>query len=547
MSKSDPIFNTLTAPGTPFAIGVQDGMRRFVNAAPNLNAFIETARRHGDKTFIVEGDRRISFAELFTLRDALVARMGMQNGNRVAICMSNRAEWLIAFVAVIRAGGIAALVNSRGAPAELREAIESVTPTLVLADERRAQLLKESGYKGAILKAQDFPETGAAPAEQPSAGANDPCTILFTSGTTGKVKGAVLSHANVVQGLMSVQLSGLMVLHGMAQQYNMTIDELLAMVPQQGSLLVSPLFHISGLGAAFLSPLVAGSKVVLMPRWDGQEAAQLIEREQVTLFSGVPTMFWDVLHAAAETGADLSSLRNIASGGQALPVNILDELREACPQAILGTGYGMTETSGSVSMAVGADFIRKRSSAGRVLAIVDMRVEDAEGNVLPPGEPGELVVHGPVVMQGYWENPEETAKCIGGDGWLRTGDIGIIDDEGYVFIVDRKKDMVISGGENIFCAEVERVIGHMAGVAECATFGVPDERMGEALVAIVRTDEPVSAEQISSAVGQELAKYKIPTAIRFIDEPLPRNPVGKIDKIALRKLWPQLCSEQAGS
>lgn len=540
MTRSDPIFDSLTAPGTPFEIGERDGMRQFANAPADLNLLIESARRHGDKTFLVEGERRVTFGELFTLRDALVAELAIKRGDRVAICMRNRAEWMIGFLATIRAGGIAALVNSRGAPAELRAAVEDVTPALVLADKERANLLREGGYTGDILEAEDFPISGPElPAFEP-ARADDPCTILFTSGTTGRVKGAVLTHRNLINGLMSVQMVGTMVLYDAAQKHGIPVEQILAHMPQPGALLVNPLFHISGLGASFLSPLCAGSKIVLMRRWDGIEATKTIEREKITMFSGVPTMMWDMLNGAKETGADLSSLTNLSTGGQALPVALLDEIRAACPGAVMGTGYGMTETSGSVAMAVGEDFIRNRASAGRVLSLVDMRIEDDDGNELPAGTPGEIVVRGPVVMQGYWQNKEETDKVLSSDGWLKTGDVGYVDEEGYIFIVDRKKDMVISGGENIYCAEVERAIGEMDGISECATFGIPDERLGELLVAIVRQDGDLTESDIISAVGEKLARYKAPATVIFSNEALPRNSVGKVDKKQLRADWSRL-------
>jgi acyl-CoA synthetase (AMP-forming)/AMP-acid ligase II len=214
-------------------------------------------------------------------------------------------------------------------------------------------------------------------------------------------------------------------------------------------------------------------------------------------------------------------------------VPMLDAIRAACPQAFMGTGYGLTETSGSVAQAVGEDFIRNRAAAGRVLSLVDMKID------APAGEPGEIMVRGPMVMKGYWNRPEDTAAVLSQDGWFRTGDIGLIDEEGYVFIVDRKKDMVISGGENIYCAEVERVMGSMDGVAECAAFGIADERLGELLVAIVVATD-VTADAIKAEVGEKLARYKAPGHILFVDEPLPRNAVGKVDKIKLRAMWPDL-------
>ena len=555
MSQVDPLFAAVTGPGTPFELTEREGLLQFANAAPDLALMIDHARRHGDKTFLVDfssdgAERRLTFEHVFAWRDQLVPMLQIHRGDRVAICMRNRAEWIVAFMAVIKAGGIAALLNSRGSPAELVAMIDDVTPALVLADSRRAALIREGGYQGRMLDlTKPFDEqkierrTAAALPDPGLAQPLDPAAILFTSGTTGRVKGAVLTHRSLITGLMLMQLSGVMVLHNMARQYQTTPETLMANMPQQAVLLVYPLFHISGLGAAFLSPLFAGSKVVIMRRWDAQEAVRLIEAEKITMFAAVPTMLWDVLHRAKAGAADLTSLRNVASGGQALPVNLLDEIRQAFPHAVLGTGYGMTEASGSLAQAVGEDFIRNRSSAGRVLPLAQVRIVGPNGTVMPTGQSGEIQLKGAMVMAGYWNRPEETAAAFTADGWLRTGDVGYVDTEGYIFIVDRVKDMVISGGENIYCAEVERVMGEMPGVSECAAFGVPDERLGELLVAVVKGDG-MDEQAVKDWVGERLARYKAPGRVAIISEPLPRNDVGKVNKAALRAAWHELSGEQ---
>jgi len=475
-----------------------------------------------------------------------VPLLNIRRGDRVAICMRNRTEWIVGFLAVIKAGGVAALLNSRGSPAELVAMIHEVTPELVLADGERARLIRDGGYTGHMFDlTRPFEEAeierrgdlAAEPAGE--AQPDDGCVILFTSGTTGRVKGAVLSHRNLITGLASVQLSGMQVLHATAERMGIPVETMLQHMPQQAAILVYPLFHISGLGSAFLSPMLAGSKVVVMRRWDADKALRYITEEQVTMFTGVPTMLWDVLHNARLQDVDLSSLRNIASGGQALPVNLLEEMRTLCPQAMMGTGYGMTECSGAIAQAVGEDFVRKPSSAGRVLPLVDVRIAAPDGSALPVGQAGEIMVRGAQVMQGYWNRPEDTAAVLSPDGWLHTGDVGLLDEEGYVFIVDRKKDMVISGGENIYCAEVERVLGEMPGVTECAAFGIPDERLGEMLVCVVRATNR-NEDAVIRWVAERLAKYKAPGHVAFAAESLPRNHVGKVDKIALRARWNEI-------
>lgn len=553
MDKSglDPHFAALTAAGAPFEIGARGDLREFLRAPADLNTMIETARVHGAKTFIVEeaddgSDRRLSFDDVFALRDQLTPLLRIRRGDRVAICMRNRTEWIVGFLAVVKAGGIAALLNSRGSPEELVAMIHEVTPELVLADGERARLIREGGYAGRMFDLTrpfddaEIERRGHTSAEAPGAPTpDDACAILFTSGTTGRVKGAVLSHRNVITGLMSVQLSGMQVLHATAERLGVPVDAMLRQLPQQAALLVYPLFHISGLGSAFLSPLLAGSKLVVMRRWDPAKAVEYIRREHVTMFAGVPTMLWDLLNGARAADADLSSLSNIASGGQALPVNLITEMRALCPQAMMGTGYGMTECAGAIAQAVGEDFVRKPSSAGRVLPLVDVRIAAPDGRELPIGEAGEILVRGAQVMQGYWNRPDDSAAVLGADGWLRTGDVGILDEEGYVFIVDRKKDMVISSGENIYCAEVERVLGEMPQIAECAAFGIPDARLGEMLVCVVRARD-VSEDEVIRWVAERLAKYKAPGLVAFAEEALPRNHVGKVDKVALRARWNEI-------
>lgn len=550
-TSADPAFVAVTSRGSPFEIGARDGLRQFLNAPPDLNLMIEAARRFGGYTCVVDFDaagaeRRLNYDAIFGWRDRLVTALCIQRGDHVAICMRNCAEWIVAFLAVMKVGGVAVLVNSRGGAPELKAMIEDTSPAVVLADRSTAAALQEGGYAGRVLDLTEplnVAATAAVVADTGLAQADDPCAILFTSGTTGRVKGAVLSHRNLITGLMSTQLAGMMVIHNMARQYSMPVAALLAQMPQQASLLVAPLFHVSGLGSAFLSPFMAGSKVVIMRRWEPAEAVRLIAQEGVSMFSAVPTMLWDILHYAGRDQADLTSLRNIGCGGQALAVNLVDAVHAICPHAQIGTGYGMTECSGAIAQAVGEDFLRRPVAAGRLLPIADLRIEREDGSSLPIGEAGEIVVRGAQVMRGYWNRPEETAAVLSSDGWLRTGDIGILDAEGYVTIVDRKKDMVISGGENIYCAEVERVLGEIGPVQECATFGVPDARLGERLVAVV-VAEGMNEAEIIDQIGQRLARYKAPTRVVFRAELLPRNAVGKIDKQALRKAWPQLSGDQ---
>lgn len=537
----------LTAPGAPFEIyeGAALGrpMRLFRHAPSNLQTLFTHTRRHADLPFLVEGDQALSYADTYHRIDALAAWLQAEypdlRGQHVAIAMQNRIEWIVAFVAVVLVGAIPVLVNSRLSGAEMRSAADAVGVRLAFLDGRRIAALRDAGWGVPLIDLVDEWPAAAFAGKQPvvdlGAQSDDDAAILFTSGTTGDVKGVCLTHRALITGIMSVQLSGAMILHNMAKQYGLPPEQLLAAMPQPCNLLVQPLFHVSGL-SLFLGGMASGGKLVVMQRWDPASALELIAREKITAFSGVPTMLWDVLNRAEIAGADISSVTSVSTGGQALPLNLISSILAACPKALLGSGYGLTETSGAVAMAVGEDFVGRPGSAGRLLELAEMRVVDGDGRTLPEGSVGEIVVRGPMVMRDYW-----SGGGVDADGWFATGDIGRVDEEGFVYIIDRKKDMIICGGENIYCAEIERVIGLIPEVLEVATFGVPDERLGERLVAQIVLPEGVvlPGVQIVEHVSAQLGAYKAPTEVRFQIEPLPRTGSGKINKLILRAQWPQ--------
>jgi acyl-CoA synthetase (AMP-forming)/AMP-acid ligase II len=285
----------------------------------------------------------------------------------------------------------------------------------------------------------------------------------------------------------------------------------------------------------FLTHLVRGGKLVLVPsRWDPHEALRLIQAERVGAMSGTPAMLWDLLKIA--DGYDLSSLSSMSIGGQATPVNLLRTMQERFPRLVFGTGYGSTETNGAVTMASGRDYTDRPHTGGRVLPLTQMRIRDESGADLPTGAVGDIWVRGPMVMAGYWNRPDATAAVMQPDGWFRVGDIGRLDEEEFITIVDRRTDMVISGGENIYCAEVERVLMEHAEIAEAATYGLPDERLGERLVAsvVLHHGSALGAADVLQHVRQHLASYKVPSEVRLHDEPLPRTASGKINKVLLR-------------
>jgi len=536
MSSADPILEGLMAKGAPFEVIEQGAMRVFRHAPDNMSAVFDRARRFGSAEFIVSGERRLTFNDVFQAADGLSAWLlrdfGLKRGQSVAICMQNSPEWMMAFIAVINAGGVAVLINSRGTGETMSRAIKDADSVLVIGDDKRLQRLGEADYDGETLSAVNFPKpiTDFTPAYANSA---DLAAMFFTSGTTGRAKAAVIQHRALITGMMNTQMAMAAVFQKMAAAYNIDIETLRAQMPQSCSLLIFPLFHTSGCSAVFMTALTTGGKLVLMDRWNADEALALIEQEKITSFGGVPTMHWDLLRSPNFVKHDLSSLMSVSCGGQALPLNLLAEIREAFPRAYIGAGYGMTETCGAISQANGEAFLANPSASGQILPMVDVQITGDNGQALAVGEVGEIWAKGATLMQGYYGRPEETAASMSGD-WFKTGDIGRLDENGYIYIVDRKTDMVISGGENIYCAEVEQVLGHHAGILAIGTFGVSDDRLGERLVACVRVKEGISAEDILAFAKDNLAAYKVPTDITVQSDPFELNALGKIQKFKMR-------------
>lgn len=548
--QPDPRTPALTGPGEPFEVREEvvrgRRMKVLARATGTISGVFATMPAHGDTDFIVDGERRITYAQFHALAGAvaagLAAEHGVKAGDRVAIAMHNSPEWMLAFTALSALGAIPALVNSRGSGAEMRYCVEDVGSALVVTDEPRREKLEEAGYAGPMLvfdraTMEDMAtrHAGAAlPVSQ--ADTDDPACVMFTSGTTGRPKGAVITHRAMLTGIMMAQHAGARFAARMAAMLGITAEQLMAARPQGAVLLIFPLFHVSGCQSIFLGMMARGGKVVFHKRWDPAEALRLIEEETITEFTGPPMTLWDVLNEPSRATRDLSALGSIASGGQAMPMNLLAALQEAFPGRVFGGGYGMTETAGSISLAMGDLYTARPECSGVAHDVAEMRVMDEEGNFLPPGEAGEICVRGPVVMTEYWNKPEETAAVLNADGWLRTGDIGLIDETGYVQIVDRKTNMVISKGENIYCAEIERVISDHPDVADVAAFGMPDERMGERLAVSVMPEpgRTVTADDVREHVRHHLAEYKVPADVYFRDTAMPRNATGKVDRQVLR-------------
>jgi len=557
----DPI-SALTARGAPFElmdVVVRGAPARvFRNAPQSLSQLFRAAREHQARVFAVSEGVRLTYGEVFAAASALAAELGTRGvtkGTHVAIAMRNRPEWLIAFIAISALGAVPVLVNSRGAAPELVHSLTYTRCGYVVADDERAGLMVAEpalagieGVKvGESLPApprwrlyQDIlarPDVGELP--ECICAPEDPAVIMFTSGTTGKAKGTVLDQRGLLTALLANQLSAAVGGVHLARRLGVDPDTLMTSGTQPCTLLVFPLFHTSGCLSVFLANLMRGGKIVFLPRWSAAAALQCVQAEHVSALPAVPTMLWDLLHAPERHRYDTSSLLSLGTGGQGLPVNLLRAIREAFPHAVLGTGYGMTETNGMVTMLMGEEYEAHPSSAGRPLPTAEVHILDDEGRRVPTGEVGEICVRSVQNMRGYWECPEADAERVR-EGWLLSGDLGRFDERGLLYIVSRKSDMVISGGENIYCAEVEHVLTMHPQVLEAVTFGVPDDRLGEKLVAAVvaRPGADLEALTLSEFCKIHLAAYKVPREWRFDRGPLERNVTGKLMKSQVRRrLW----------
>jgi acyl-CoA synthetase (AMP-forming)/AMP-acid ligase II len=552
LMEIDRIRDALSAPGQPFELVEQEirgsTLPVYRHLPRNLSHMIVQAAEFGDRVFLVSGERRLTFADTLAQAAALAGwlegRHHAGTGMRIAIAMRNAPEWIIAFLAIQLTGATAVLVNSRGTGEEMAHALRDTECAVMIADGRRAEAIG-AGFQGAVVLAEPgrFREPGGAaldldpaPLKPSAAEPGDPAVIMFTSGTTGRPKGAVLDHRGVATFLFGIRHNGAAYLTHAAGQRGLDPRTMAAALPQPATLAIFPLFHISGASAVLMTFLMTGGKIVMMDRWDPGAALQLVAAERITSLQGPPSIFWDVLHCPDFPAADISSITNVGIGGQATPPHLLEQLRLSFPKAAPGGGFGMTETNGAIASGTGAEYLANPKAGGRLLPGVAVRIADEHGAELPPGGIGEIWVKGALVMAGYWNQPEANAAVFS-DGWLRTGDIGYLDADRFITIVDRKKDVVIRGGENIYCAELERVFQEFPGVLEVAAFGVPDARWGERPVLAVvpqAGQHPDAAAMLEFGRGK-LADYKLPSAILFTDTPFLRNAVGKIDKAALRR------------
>lgn len=545
----------LTAPGAPFEI-VEEmirGVRTRVWAAipSTLTDLLDRAKDHATRPFIVLDEERVSYAAFHRAVAAFAAHLaeqGVGRGDRVAIAMRNVPEWPVAFFAAISLGAIVVPLNAWWTGAELDFAIADCgAHTLVCDAERYDRLAGLERWPGTlkhiVIARSDQARAGAtllnnvigpSPswADLPDMlspdmvlAADDDAVLLYTSGTTGKPKGAIATHRNILSCIASMQfLAARAALRSGIEPAPATAKVLL---------LVIPMFHVTGCAANLLPHMWLGSKIVLMKRWDVLEALRLIEGERVTVTGGVPTIAAQLLAEPRRKSFDLSSLEVLTYGGAPAATDLPSQITDEC-RCAPGNGWGMTETSATVTGHFGADYVQRPGSAGPPVPVAELRIVGEAGDV-PVGEVGELWVRGPQVVRGYWNRPDANAECFV-DGWLRTGDLCRVDEEGFLFLVDRIKDIVIRGGENIYSVEVESVLQDHPMVVDAAVIGLAHPTLGEEPAAAVQLADGalVGDEELKRWVGERLAAFKTP--VRFIlgIDPLPRNANGKVVKGTIR-------------
>jgi len=542
--KYDAVLAEKIGAGGPFTIERDALGRAWVGNLPGTvpQLFEAFCALHGAVEGVVAGEERLTFAELDArstrLAHILAGSWGVGKGDRVAIAMRNCPAWIVAYMAILKAGGIATLINGWWQPEEMRHGLALSAPELIFADEARAKRLEAGGCTIPTVSLPiELPLDGAlAPllartgeAELPEIVPEDDATILFTSGSTGLAKGAVSTHRAVTTGTYAYAVS-LAVLLGIKER-----DRDPPQNPPR-TLVNVPLFHVTGEVPVMLNSFVIARTMVLMPKWDAGEALRLIEREKITYFVGVPTMSLELMQHPDRAKYDLSSLTDIAAGGAPRPVAHVKRLEESFTGAQPALGYGLTETNGAGTGNFWSNYHDKPASTGRAQApFVELAILGEDDRHLSRGETGEIAIRSAANIRGYWQDEAATRAAFAADQYLRTGDIGYLDEDGYLFIVDRKKDIIIRGGENIAAQEVEAAIYAHPAVSEAAVFGVPDERLGEVPAAVIWCEkEGVSEAELRNFLEARLAQFKLPSYIWCSGAPLPRLGTGKIDKVMLR-------------
>ncbi len=548
--KYDAVLAAVTGPGGRLIIGEDSEGRAIVTNFPAaLPVFFDIfCALNGAVEGVVCGEERLTFAELNVhatkLAHALVAR-GIAKGDRVGIAMRNCPTWIVSYMAALKAGGIATLLNGWWQPDELAHGLRLSEPKLVIADRARGARIEATGIPLDVvaLDVEKHLDEALAPllasardgTALPEVAPEDDATLLFTSGSTGAAKGAVSTHRAVTTGVYAYAM-GLAVLLGIKE----SMGEPPVNPPK--TLVNVPLFHVTGEVPVLLNSFVIGRGMVLMPKWDAGEALKLIEKEKVTYFVGVPTMSLELMQHPDRDRYDLSTLTDIAAGGAARPVAHVKRLQQSFSGAQPALGYGLTETNAVGCGNFWSNYAAKPASTGRPQRpIVELAILGEDDVHLGPNETGEIAIRSAANIRGYWRDEAATEAAFTKDGYFKSGDVGYLDEDGYLFIVDRKKDIIIRGGENISAQEVEAACYAHPSVSEASVFGVPDERLGEVPAAVVycESDRKLDAEELLGFLRERLAAFKLPAHIWVWQEPLPKLGTGKIDKVTLRKQYRQ--------
>jgi long-chain acyl-CoA synthetase len=560
LSEPDPVIAQLTGPDGPFEIVVEDVLgtptQVYRQRMRALGQVLDQSAARADLTWLVQGDRRLTFAE----HDAAARQcarslqaLGIARGDRVAIVSANCPEWVVMFWACALIGAIAVPLNAWWKTEELEFGLTDSGARVLVTDAKRLELVRPilgslPALERVFVIGADGDPGNAEPFAQLLDGGGDSAhtgvdaevdeddifAILYTSGTTGRPKGATITHRQIIANLQNI------IVLGVAQAMRGTPPPEARADVQSASLLVVPLFHVTGCLSTMTVNHATGAKLVLMPpgRFDPVEAMRVIERERVTSIGGVPTIMWRILEAPERADFDLSSVQRASYGGAPAAPELVDRIAEAFPnlRKTLTTAYGLTETASVATAHGGDEYFAHPGSVGRPAPTVELRIIGDDDREQPTGSPGEIWIKGPNVMaHGYWNRPDANAVSFT-DGWFHTGDIGKVDADGFVYIVDRAKDLIIRAGENIACVEIENVLFQHPDIVDAAVVGVAHPVLGEEVKAVVqvKAGATVTADDLRAFCGIHLANFKVPEHVEMRSEALPRNPAGKVLKNLLR-------------
>ena len=543
----------LTAHGAPFELVVEEvggrPQQNFKNRQPSLRDLVQTAAARGDADCMVYGERRISYADFARLcwgaARALRDEHGFGGGDRLAVLSYNCPEWIVALFGATSLGGIGVGLNGWWAAEELDYGLRDSGAKALVVDERLwprvEQVAREAPDLERIFYIGESPPPGTLPIgellrpcdtvpDEPIA-EDDPWVILYTSGTTGRAKGCITTHRGTIAQVLGILF---------ARVCTAAADGEAAPAGDAGqtvSLLSSPLFHVGGLHSNVCALLTAGARMVFLEgRFDPEKVMALVERERVQSWGAIPTMLHRVVHHPKVGDYDLSSLKAISFGGAPTAPETIEKAQEVLPiEPSFANAYGLTETHGVATTCGGRALLERKTSAGLPIPALDLEIRDEQGRPVAPGQLGEVCFRGPSVTPGYWNRPDASAETVQ-DGWLLTGDLGYCDDDGFLYVVDRAKDMILRGGENVYCVEIENCLADHPEIDEAAIVGVPDAELGERVKAVVRRvpGSELGEDAVRAHVAAHMASFKVPEFVEFVDAPLPRNASGKLLKTELR-------------